>query len=107
MAVAENLEGLIQLLQPGRLEKLHFVRLIWTPGLAVARTIVVGAERFVTDTGHALGQHWFGAGIDVLEDLIVAEATRLKSPTWSHPELIARLKGKENREADRFAAGMF
>ena len=73
----------------------------------MARTIVMGTERFLTDTGHALGQHWFRAGLDVLDDLIVAEATRLKSPTWSHPELITRLRGQANREADRFAEGVF
>ncbi len=106
VATAENTEGHLSLLQPGTWQPLHFARLVWTPGLAVARTIVVGAEKFLTDIGASLGQHWFRAELNVLDDLIRAEAESLRSPLWTHLQLIARLRAKADEEADRFAAGI-
>ena len=107
LATAENIEAHLSLLQPGTWQPLYFVRLVWTPGLAVARTIVVGAERMLARAGAELGQHWFRAGLEILDELIAAEARNLKTPIWSHPELIARLRGQASREADRFAEGVF
>lgn len=105
LATAENVEGHLSLLQPGTWQPLHFVRLVWTPGLAVARTIATGAEEFLTDLGQHLGQHWYRAEMGLLDELVHAGATKLNSPTWTHSELIARLRRDANREADRFAAG--
>lgn len=107
IATAENVEGHLSLLQPGTWEPLHFERLIWTPGLAVARTIVVGAEKFLTDLRLHLGQHWFRADLDVLDQLILSEARKLNSPFWSNAELIIRLRTQANKEADRFAEGVY
>lgn len=106
LATAENVEGHLSLLQPGTWQPLHFVRVVWTPGLAVARTIAVGAEKFLTDIGAHLGQHWYRAGLDVLDDLVKSEAASLNSPIWSHRDLIQRLTRQADREADRFAAGI-
>lgn len=104
LATAENVEAHLPQLQPGRWEKLHFSRVIWTPGLAVARTIVSAVERFLTSTH--LGHHWFRSSLEVLDIAIAAEAMSIKASTWSQAELLARLKGQADREADRFAAGV-
>jgi hypothetical protein len=104
LATAENIEGHLPLLQPGRWESLHFAHVVWTPGLLVARTIVLGAERSLANCH--LGQHWYRASLETLNSVLMAEALALKSTTWSHPELIARLKGQADREADRFAEGI-
>jgi hypothetical protein len=105
LATAENIEAHLPLLQPGRWERLHFAHVVWTPGMAVARTIMLGAERSLANCH--LGQHWYRASLDTLNNVLLAEAVALRSTVWSHPELIARLKGQENREADRFAEGVF
>jgi hypothetical protein len=105
LASAENIEDHLKQLQPGRWERLEFVRLIWTPGPTVARTIVVGAERFLASA--ALGNHWYRASLEVLDIAIAAEAMSLKASIWSQAELVARLKAQSDREADRFAAGVF
>ena len=104
LATAENIEAHLPQLQPGRWERLHFAYVVWTPGLVVARTIVLGAERSLANCH--FGQHWYRASLDVLNGLLLAEATALRSTVWSHPELIARLKGQADREADRFAEGI-
>lgn len=107
LATAENIEGHLSLLQPGNWQPMHFVRVVWTPGLAVARTIATGAERFLININAHLGQHWFRADLDVLDGLVQAEAVSLKSPIWSQRELIQRLQRHSDREADRFAEGIF
>lgn len=108
IATAENVEAHIAGLQPGSWHKLHFDRVIWTPGLAVARTIVVNAEKFLSNTGHALGNHWFRVeDTGLLDELIVAEAQSLRAPLWSQDELVARLQAQADREADNFAKGIF
>jgi hypothetical protein len=104
LATAENLEAHLPQLQPGRWERLHFAHVVWTPGLAVARTIVLAAERFLVN--FHLGQHWYRASLETLSSVIAAEASTLRSTIWSHSELIARLKGQADREADRFAEGI-
>lgn len=104
LATAENIEGHLPLLQPGRWERLHFAYVIWTPGAAVARTIVQAAERFLAN--FHLGQHWYRASLETLNTLLLAEALALRSTVWSQADLIARLKGQADREADRFAAGI-
>ena len=104
LGAAENIEGLLPLLQPGRWERLHFAHVVWTPGMAVARTIVLGAERSLANCH--LGQHWYRASLETLNSVITAEAVALRSTVWSHADLIARLKGQADREADRFAAGI-
>ncbi len=105
LASAENLEAHLSTLQPGTWQALHFNRIIWTAGPAVARTIVVGVERFLKT--FALGNHWFRASLEVLDIAIAAEAMSLKASTWSQADLIARLKAQSDSEADRFAAGVF
>lgn len=107
LATAENIEGHLALLQPGRWEELYFARVVWTPGLAVARTIVVGVEAALTAADAYLGQHWFGAERNQLDELLRLGIDKLRSPSWSHAELIARLKRQAEREADRFAEGIF
>lgn len=107
LATAENVEAHIPQLQPGRWEPLHFARLLWTPGMAVARTMVTGAEKFLAETGHSLGQRWHRAPLDLLDDLLTAEAVRLNARTWTHSELIIRLKRQAKAQADSFAAGRF
>lgn len=104
LATAENVEAHLSMLQPGTWQLLHFARLVWTPGPAVARTVVVGVERFLASTH--LGHHWFRSSLEVLDIAIAAEAMSIKASTWTHPELIARLKGHADREADRFAEGV-
>ena len=104
LATAENIEAHLPQLQPGRWEPLHFAYVVWTPGLAVARTIVQGVERFLAN--FHLGQHWYRAGLDVLHGVLLAEASALRSTVWSQAEMIARLKGHADREADRFASGI-
>lgn len=104
LATAENIEAHLSLIQPGTWQPLHFERVVWTPGLAVARTIVLAVERFFA-SAH-LGQHWFRIPLEALDIAIAAESISLKTSTWSHPELIARLRGQADREADRFAAGI-
>ena len=104
LATAENIEGHLPLLQPGRWERLHLAHVAWTPGMAVARTIVLGAERFLAN--FHLGQHWYRASLKTLNSVLMAEAVALRSTIWSHPELIARLRGQADSEADRFAAGI-
>ena len=59
LGTAENVEGVLAQLQPGTWEKLHFARLVWTQGLAVARTIVTGAERALETSARPLGGHWY------------------------------------------------
>ncbi|MES0071878.1 hypothetical protein [Mesorhizobium sp. M0058] len=105
LATAENIEAHLSLLQPGTWQPLHFVRVVWTPGLPVARTIVLATERFLLSMH--LGQHWHRASLEVLDIAIAAEVLTLRASTWSHPELTASLKGQANREADRFAEGVF
>lgn len=102
---AENVEAHLTILQPGRWERLHFDRILWTPGMAVARTIVDKAEKFLTEAGHALGNHWFRVEIDVLDDLFRAEAISLNARTWTMDELTIRLKRQADAEADRYARG--
>lgn len=104
LAPAENIEALLPQLQPGRWERLHFANVVWTPGLAVARTLVLAAERFLANVH--LGQHWYRANLETLNSVLLAEAAALRSTVWSHAELIALLKGQADREADRFAAGV-
>lgn len=104
LATAENLEAHLPQLQPGRWERLHFAHVVWTPGLAVARTIVLAAERFLVN--FHLGQHWYRASLETLDGVLRAEALALRSTIWSHPELIVRLKVQADREADRFAEGI-
>ena len=104
LATAENIEGHLPQLQAGRWERLHFAYVVWTPGLVVARTIVLGAERSLANCH--LGQHWYRASLDTLNSVLMAEAVALRSTVWSHAELIARLRGQADREADRFAAGI-
>lgn len=104
LATAENLEAHLPQLQPGRWERLHFASVIWTPGAAVARTIVVGVERFLASTH--LGNHWYRASLETLHSAILVEAAALRSAIWTQAELIARLKGQADRAADRFAAGV-
>lgn len=104
LATAENIEAHLPLLQPGRWERLHFVQVVWTPGMPVARTIAQGAERFLAN--FHLGQHWYRASLGALNDVVRSEAAFIRSSIWSHPELIARLKGQAVREADRFAKGI-
>jgi hypothetical protein len=70
-----------------------------------ARTIATKAERWLTDAKFGLGQHWYRAELDVLDDLIKAEAISLRARTWTHQELIDRLQKQLDEEADRFAAG--
>lgn len=105
LASAENLEGHLSTLQPGTWQALRFERITWTAGPAVARTIVMGVERFLASS--ALGQHWFRASLEVLDIAIAAEAMSLKASTWTQADLIARLKAQSDREADRFAEGVF
>ncbi|WEX10318.1 hypothetical protein [Chelativorans sp. AA-79] len=107
LATAENIEGHLGDLQPGRWEPLHFARVVWTPGMAVARTITARTERFLADTGYALGQHWFNAPLDLLDQLITAEARSLNTRTWSHAELVEKLRKQADDEADRFAQGVY
>lgn len=104
LATAENIEAHLPQLQPGRWERLHFAHVVWTPGLAVARTIVLGAER--TFANCHLGQHWYRASLDVLHGVILAEAASLRSPIWSQSEMMQMLIGQAIRAADRFAAGI-
>lgn len=104
---AENIEAHLTLLQPGRWERLHFDRVLWTQGMAVARTIVDKAEKSLTDSGHALGNHWFRVEIDVLDDLFRAEAISLNARTWTPDELTIRLKRQADAEADRYGRGEF
>lgn len=105
LATAENVEAHLAMLQPGSWQALRFERLVWTPGLAVARTIVVGVERLLASS--ALGHHWFRSSLEVLDIAIAAEAMSLKAQTWSHAELVERLREQSNRQADRFAEGVF
>lgn len=105
LATAENIEEHLKQLQPGRWEQLYFSRIVWTPGLAVARTVVLGTERFLQS--RHLGQHWYRTAIETIDIAIAAEVRRLKASTWSHADLIARLREQSNREADRFAEGVF
>ena len=107
IATAENIEGHLALVQPGTWQKLQLVRVVWTPGMAVARTIVLSAERFLTNAGFLLGNHWYSAGLDVFDDLVRAEAMSLRATTWTQAELAIRLRTQANREADRFAEGRF
>jgi hypothetical protein len=44
LGAVEDIEVLLSRLQLGTWHELYFVRAIWTPGLAVARTMVAGAE---------------------------------------------------------------
>ncbi|PWJ88416.1 hypothetical protein C8D77_111139 [Mesorhizobium loti] len=104
LASAENLEAHLSTLQPGTWQALRFERIIWTQGPAVARTIVMGVERFLASA--ALGSHWFRASLEVLDIAIAAEAMSLKAATWTQAEIVARLKAQSDREADRFAAGV-
>lgn len=99
----EDIENHLFKVQPGTWHVLHFVRLLWTPGPAVARTIVVGVEQTLTRHGVHLGQHWYRAHLDWLDELIGGEAKALNSPTWTHTALIERLQRQADREADRFA----
>lgn len=107
LATAQSIETHLADLQPGTWQALHFERVIWTPGFAVARTIVLKVERFLTDVGHSLGNHWYRAKLDLLDQLIVAEQRSLNTRLWTHQELIARLKSHADEEADRFAEGVF
>ena len=84
---------------------MHFVRLIWTPGLPVARTLVSAAEKFLTDIGCSLGRSWFRAEIDIFDDLIRHEVFKMGCQTWTNAELIVKLRTLENSEADRYAEG--
>ncbi|RUV37451.1 hypothetical protein [Mesorhizobium sp. M7A.F.Ca.MR.148.00.0.0] len=104
LAPAENIEALLPQLQPGRWERLHFAKVVWTPGLPVARTLVLAAERFLANVH--LGQHWYRSSLETLTAVLLAEAAALRSAVWSHAELLARLKAQADREADRFAAGV-
>lgn len=106
LATAENVEAHLAIVQPGSWRKVQFERVIWTPGLVVAQTIVTRAERFLTNTNHELGSHWYRAGIDLIDELVMAEAVRLNAPLWSHDELVAKLRAEGLREADRFAGGV-
>ncbi|RWB67583.1 hypothetical protein [Mesorhizobium sp.] len=107
LATAENVEAHLSQLQPGTWQALQFQRVLWTPGFAVARTIVVGVERFLTDVGNSLGNHWYRAPLELLDQLIVAQQMTLKARLWTHQELVARLRNHANEEADRFANGVF
>lgn len=107
IATAENIEGHLAALQPGTWHRLHFMRVVWTPGLVVARTIVIAAEKFLTGAGFHLGHHWYRVGLDVVDDLVRAETIRLRAKTWTHADLIALLRQEANRQADRFAEGRF
>jgi hypothetical protein len=107
LATAENLEAHLPQLQPGTWHQLHLARVIWTPGFPVARTIVMKTEKFLTNTGHALGNHWYRAELDLFDRLVVAEQRSLNARLWTHQELIARLRSHANEEADRYAEGVF
>lgn len=107
LATAENVEAHVPALQVATWHHLHLVRVVWTPGMAVARTIVVAAEKFLTTTGFLVGNHWYRADLGILDDLVRAEAFRLRAETWTQPELLARLRSEAHREADRFAEGRF
>lgn len=106
LQASENPERLAGELQPGNWRPLRVVRTVWTPGLNAARTIIVGAEKFLTDTGHCLFNHWYRCGLDVIDDLIRAQAVALRAATWTDAELAARLQQHMNAEADRFAQGV-
>lgn len=107
LATAESIETHLAQLQPGTWHQLQFERVIWSPGFPVARTIVTKAEKFLTDVGHALGNHWYRAPLDLLDQLILAEQRSLNARLWTQQELIARLRSHANEEADRYAEGVF
>jgi hypothetical protein len=107
LATAQSIEQHLADLQPGTWHELQFDRVWWTPGPAVARTIVLKVERFLTEVGHSLGNHWYSAPLELLDQLIVAEQRSLNTRLWTHQELIARLKTHADEEADRFAEGVF
>lgn len=107
LATAESIENHLPQLQPGTWHQLHLARVVWTAGFPVARTIVMKAEKFLTDTGHALGQHWYRAPLDLLDQIILAEQRSLNARLWTHQELVALLRRHANEEADRYAEGVF
>lgn len=107
LATAENVEGHLALIQPGNWRKVVFDRLYWTAGSAVARTIVTRCENFLTRKGDGMGHHWYRAPLDVLDDLVRAEAVSLNATVWSHEQLIGTLRTHANLEADRFAHGFY
>jgi len=106
LGAAEDIDVLLSRLQLGTWHELYFVRAIWTPGMAVARTVAAGVEKALTGAGVALGQHWYRSGLDVLDAAVEAERAKLRAQVWSNAELIARLRHQENAEADRFADGI-
>ena len=106
LGAAEDIDVLLSRLQRGTWHELYFVRAVWTPGLAVARTIVAGAEGALTEAGYALAPHWYRVGLDVLDTAIEKERAKLRSPVWSNAELAAKLRRQSHAEVDRFAAGI-
>ena len=106
IGAAEDVEVLLSRLQLGTWHDLQFVRLIWTPGLPVARSIALSTEKFLTDIGAHLGRHWFRSELNVIDDLFTAAIAKLNTNTWLHHELLIRLLAQSNQEADRFAEGI-
>lgn len=105
LGAAEDVEVLLSRLQLGTWHELRFLRTVWTPGLELANSIVKSAETWLTGASFGLGRHWFRVGLDILDDLIRAEAIRRNASLWTPDELALRLRQAANREADRFAEG--
>jgi len=106
LATAENIEGHLATLQPGTWHHLFFRRVLWTAGSAVARTITIAAEKWMSANGWSLGNHWFRAELDVLDDLLRAEAMTLRAGLIGHADLVRLLRQQADNEADRFAQGI-
>ncbi|PWJ81546.1 hypothetical protein C7441_11078 [Pseudaminobacter salicylatoxidans] len=107
VGAVEDVEVLLSRLQLGTWHDLHFSRLLWTPGIELARTVAADAEKFLSDIGAHLGRHWYRTDLDIIDDLFTAGITKLNAKAWHPHELLARLQTQANREADRFSEGVF
>lgn len=106
ISAATNTEALLPELQKGNWNDLHYRQMFWLPGLTAAQTICRKIEKFLTDNNFGVRDRWFTADTQLINDLMQAELIALRSPVWSHDELVAKLERDLEKEADRYAAGI-
>lgn len=103
----EDVENTLRGMQRGNWRPLQIKRLLWTPGIEIARTVVSQTESGLRERGWPVSLHWCSAPIAEIEALIKARLNALRSKYWTHDQLVAALRETSNREADQFARGIF